>query len=135
MLLIHKKCLIIAEWGAPGVELSMHCTPQRATRRPYRTSLLINLGGSLLWSVHSLHNGTKGVSVCTLHSGLLGGVYERPQRPFKNYSFATRGFPTLFYGKYFNLHIYIARRGACLFRNSVVKSQYLLGNIKANRKL
>ena len=51
----------------------MHSTPQRATRRPYRTSLLINLGGSLLWSVHSLHNGPKGVSVCNLHSGLLGG--------------------------------------------------------------
>ena len=32
-----------------------------------------------------------------MHSALIGGsVYKRPQRPFKNDSFATRGFPTLF---------------------------------------
>ena len=36
-------------------------------------------------------------SVRTLHSWLLGGsVYDRPQRPFKKDSFATRVFPTLF---------------------------------------
>ena len=36
-------------------------------------------------------------TVYTLHIVLLGGsVYKRPQRPFKNASFATRGFTTLF---------------------------------------
>ena len=39
-------------------------------------------------------------TVYTLHSWLLGGsVYKRPQRPFKNDSFATRDVPTLFLKK------------------------------------
>ena len=36
----------------------------------------------------------------TLHSGPMGGsVYKRPQRPFKNDSSATRGFPNLLFIK------------------------------------
>ena len=40
-----------------------------------------------------------GGSVHTLHSGPIGGSdndYKRLQRPFKNDSFATRSFQTLF---------------------------------------
>ena len=56
-------------------------------------------------------------SVRTLHSWLLGGsVYDRPQRPFKKDSFATRVFPTLFLNRKEN-HLLSSRNVFLVFLN------------------
>ena len=67
-------------------------------------------------------------TVYTLHIGLLGGsVYRRRQRPFKNDSFATRGFPTLF--------ILLSCVSLYQFVNFYIKSQRIYFLLKAPNNL